>query len=638
MISQQTFELTQTDLVANMARAATHAQSAHRAAFHFVAMHKTGEFERLLDSGQPGRFDVNCSLPRCNNVSLLLAAAHFGHSDVVRMLLSRGALPNVHSDTGDTPLIVACRKGFVGVVDALLWSRQRSSSSSSSADVVDLDLRVRWTALEVAAKRGVLIIVKKLLALGARTDIGAPLHAACSVANNEGVVRLLISSRAPLNERSGGKTPLECAIAHRLPATVALLLGAGADTSALTPSGQTLLMLAVKAGDANTVRAIVEHETGARDINHVDDNGNSALSLAVAARSVTMVQLLCQRGADANYRKPDGLALLYSAARQDELGLAEALLAAGARVNEQEDDGATALSTAVCSHRWMTVDLLLRNGADASLSRAVLNQPILSHATTDDRIEALIRAGAQVNAMGVDRRTPLFYAAARQDMVAVTTLLKHGADASLGDSVLGALLEPHWYVQGNLLAAVKQVMRAGASVNGVYRATGDRPIHIALRGRVDQTVLEHLIIAGADVLAAGQNGETGAALALYDSQPSWALAAQRERATDSVRVCMLRQAIRKRRLVMIRTRAVDICLALRHVSALELVAILEHDDATLREMPFGLKYSIASAVKHFVPNSSAPKIKCAVESSRVPVDVLLTNFIVKHQAMVAQRV
>jgi ankyrin repeat protein len=635
MISQRTFELSQTELTAALARTATHAPSAFSAAFHYVAAHRTGELERLLDTGRPGQFDVNLCASSRNSASLLTVAVHFGHSDIVRLLLGRGASPNAHSDTGDTPLVVACRQGYISVVDALLQHNQRTTARPGvQLESVDVNLRVRWSALEMACKHGYLIIVKKLLAAGARCDVGAPLHAACSAgASRVDVVRYLIAGRAPLDERIDGKTALECAVARRLPAIVGVLLAAGADYSALTPSGQTLLMLAVKGGDADTVRALLERD--ATSVNVADDNGHTALTLAVAARATAIVELLCKHGADANYRKPDGgLALLYSAARQDrqniDASLAAALLAGGARINEQEPDGATALTAAVSGQFWPVVELLLAHKADASLGRAQLSAPLLSYATSVPMIDALVAAGAPVNAMSVDGRTPLFFAAARQDSFLIKALLRHGADASLGDSVLGMMLDRYWASQHTLYEMVVQLMQAGANVNAEYRASKDRPIHMAVRQRVSSYILEHLIVAGADVEAVGVGGETAINLALNlanNEHASWLLAARREVYTDTMRTITNRALIRRRRLDLIRRRAVQICLPLRHVSALELVAVLEHDNPTLREMPFGLKYSVVSAIKHFVP-SKEPKVMAPAPANRT-FDVLV-QFINKH--------
>jgi ankyrin repeat protein len=636
MISQHTFALSATELSAALARAPSHAASALSAAFHLVSAHKTGELERLLDTGRPGQFDVNRRhSARGGGASLLLAAVHFGHGDIVRLLLARGASPNAHSDTGDTPLVVACRRGFVSVVDALLLH----NSSNSQAERVDVNLRVRWSALEMACKHGLVALVKKLLAAGARTDVGAPLHAACATANVAGaadVVRYLIAARAHLDARVDGRTPLECAIARRAAPLVALLLDAGADCGALTASGQTLLMRAVKGGDDKTVRVILNHGAAASAaINVADENGHTALTLAVAAGSAPIVELLCKHGADANYRKPDGgLAPLYSAARRSDCaGVVEALLAGGARVNEQEADGATALTAAVSAHIWRAAELLLAHGADASLGRAEQSAPLLSHPTSEAMIDALVAAGAPVNAMSVDGRTPLFFAAVRQDVTALKALLRHGADASLGDSVLAMLLDRHWYSQSALLATVQLLIETGgAGVNAVFRATSDRAIHVALRQRADLSVVQHLLVAGADVDVPGLDGATAVQLATQADHSSWVLAARREHYTDTMRICTNRAIIRQRRLALIRRRAVQICLALRHVSALELVAVLEHDNPTLRDMPFGLKYTIVSAVKHFVP-SKEPKVMAVPPKNRAA-DVLV-DFITRHVALTA---
>lgn len=60
-------------------------------------------------------FVISSSLPPTGGLIPLHNASSFGHADVVRLLISHGANPNVRDNWNFTPLHEACDKGKVDV-------------------------------------------------------------------------------------------------------------------------------------------------------------------------------------------------------------------------------------------------------------------------------------------------------------------------------------------------------------------------------------------------------------------------------------------------------------------------------------------------------------------------------------------
>ena len=52
----------------------------------------------------------------------LALSAEKGHEECTRILLSEGALPNIHDNSGFTPLILAGKRGHVGVMKVQLFA------------------------------------------------------------------------------------------------------------------------------------------------------------------------------------------------------------------------------------------------------------------------------------------------------------------------------------------------------------------------------------------------------------------------------------------------------------------------------------------------------------------------------------
>lgn len=89
-------------------------------------------------------------------------ASEKGFDDCVDILLSQGALPDVHNFTGLTPLIIASRNGHASVVRSLV---------SAGCKINKPSFGIRATALHWASTNNHLECVQALLELGANVEV-----------------------------------------------------------------------------------------------------------------------------------------------------------------------------------------------------------------------------------------------------------------------------------------------------------------------------------------------------------------------------------------------------------------------------------------------------------------------------------
>lgn len=138
--------------------------------------------ECLLDMGA----DVNLHWSRSCFWTPLMRAAGSGHAHLVKLLLMRGADPEVITQGGTTALNSAAERGYAHVVEVLL---------RHSAATIDYHHPYYGTALYAGSSAGAVGTVRVLLAAGA--DPAIPTSGGCTplriaqIENHQGCVELL---------------------------------------------------------------------------------------------------------------------------------------------------------------------------------------------------------------------------------------------------------------------------------------------------------------------------------------------------------------------------------------------------------------------------------------------------------------
>jgi ankyrin repeat protein len=199
------------------------------------------------------------------------------------------------------------------------------------------------------------------------------------------------------------------------------------------------------------------------------------LVAAARARDREMVRTLLQQQVPATARQVDGATALHWAAHWDDLGIADALLAAGADVNAANELGVTPLHLA-CT-----------NGSAAMAAR-------------------LLGRGARVNETATTTGTTALMTCARSgSLEAVRALLAHGAPPDVAETFKGqtALM---WAVAENHPPVVRALIEGGANVRVRSKAGFTALLFAAQQGNVEAT--EILLAAGADVNEPAPDGIT----------------------------------------------------------------------------------------------------------------------------------
>jgi ankyrin repeat protein len=241
--------------------------------------------------------------------------------------------------------------------------------------------------------------------------------------NDLPTLRKLIRDPGPKARDARGNSPLMYAAALGSLDSMRLLLDAGSDPNASNDFAATPLMWC--AGDAAKVRLLVSK--GAK-VDARSKLGRTPLLIAAAYDGATeAARLLIEKGADVNARDESGMSVLEQAAASNHIELVRLLLAKDAAVNSADGGGFTPLLQAAGNgdRNAPLVKLLLEHGAIANVKSGdtfeiVKNGPILlGHLTplqiaagmaNYEAVEALLKAGADVNAKDVRDATPLVFA------------------------------------------------------------------------------------------------------------------------------------------------------------------------------------------------------------------------------------
>ncbi|MCY2927301.1 MAG: ankyrin repeat domain-containing protein [Planctomycetota bacterium] len=288
-------------------------------------------------------------------------------------------------------------------------------------------------ALEVAAYRDYTELAKVLLSAGAGREAGIDRALWLAVEKGHGAMAaLLVKSGADVgvtHPHYEGQTLLEMAARAGDLDTVKLLLATGAK---IPPGGGSLLYEAKSAEMAEfliaqgvpvnggagkgrpamhnrnveVIRALIAH---GGDVNAADDYGKTAMHGADAET----VKLLVAHGGNANARDKNGWTPLHHATRYSaDPELVRTLLAAGADANARNQDGQTPLKLAVDDCGVETVNVLLRAGVAVNAADNFGRTPLHEaagrfHGDGPQIVRALLDAGADVTARAKDGMTPM---------------------------------------------------------------------------------------------------------------------------------------------------------------------------------------------------------------------------------------
>ncbi|KAI6749471.1 hypothetical protein HG530_014885 [Fusarium avenaceum] len=222
----------------------------------------------------------------------LTAAAYDGTIDIIKMLLDAGA--DINSPDG-WALQHAAGEGHADVVNLLL---ERGADVNACSSHINMP---QGTALQAAVESGQSDIVDILLERGADPNLGGgefthPIIAAASK-GEEAIFKRLLDAKVDVTVMGGEymSTPLTYAAIYLPTDSIRLILDAGADINHVDNEGDTALIVTAGLGDHETVRLLLDY--GA-DVLVQNNEGLNALSKALAADRSVCVKMLVEHVSD----------------------------------------------------------------------------------------------------------------------------------------------------------------------------------------------------------------------------------------------------------------------------------------------------------------------------------------------------
>uniref|UniRef100_A0ABD2XHX6 Uncharacterized protein n=1 Tax=Trichogramma kaykai TaxID=54128 RepID=A0ABD2XHX6_9HYME len=195
--------------------------------------------EKFLELGQ----DPDCPTPESGPIDppLHLACAN-DVKNVIRLLLDRGADPNLANAEGLTPLHVICKQNYGDELAAILFE---ASDGKQRAVLIDAQDKFGRTPLHYALHQNERHrnLVEMLLRRGANPNLSnedglTPLHVICTKDIDDDLPFVFfevcdeVGRLVEVDARDKkGRTPLQWAVANLMPDVVELLLSRGADVS-----------------------------------------------------------------------------------------------------------------------------------------------------------------------------------------------------------------------------------------------------------------------------------------------------------------------------------------------------------------------------------------------------------------------
>jgi ankyrin repeat protein len=410
-------------------------------------------------------------------------AVHNGDAEVVDRLIRAGANVNAKNDFGSTPIVEAANSGNTAVIDSLL-----KGGADANATFADGE-----TVLMIVARSTNVRAAELLIARGANVNAveTQKLQTALMWASGQGqgpMVRTLIAHGANVNARSLVNATATANYSDSTykdwPSNVSTEPRAGPRA----PGGLTALLYASREGCLECVKALID---GKAILDMPDPEGITPLIMSITNFHFDVAAALIKAGAnpdrwdlwgrsplycavDMNSIPHGGRADLPSVDDTTALKVIEMLLDAGANPNLQlkllppyrnvgADRGVDGLLTigvtplvrAAKGLDAPAIRLLVAHGANLTLTGARGVTPIMAAAgmgsvdadtrgfypaTEDtaqrsrDSIEALVKAGADVNSVNpTNGQTPLHAAAFWGWNLAVQYLVDHGAKVDARD-------------------------------------------------------------------------------------------------------------------------------------------------------------------------------------------------------------
>ena len=440
---------------------------------------------------------------------LFIKAARDGNLSKVTQMLEDGIDVNAHYENGNTALMWACVNEHTHVALALLED-----------DDIKVDLANDYgnTALHQASDKGMLAVVKKLIAKDANVnkqneDGNTALIVACKYKQPDVALVLLESKDIKVDLKDeDGDTALHYASHQKMTEVVKKLIVKDADVNKQDKNGITALIWACYAKNTDIALALLESKNIEVDL--VDNNGETALHPASRQGMLAVIEKLITKGTDVNKQNRNGYTALMHACDNEHTHVALALLNVdGIEVDLVNVVGETALHRASSKGMLSVVEKLIEKRADVNKQDKRGNTALIGaceHKNTDVALALLERTGIEVDLANNNGETALHQASEKGMLAVVKRLIEKDADVNKQNdygntALMKACIVNHAYVALALLEHPD--IRVDLVTNSGYTA-----LHQASeKGML--AVVEKLIEKRADVNKQTEYGDTALIIA-----------------------------------------------------------------------------------------------------------------------------
>ncbi|KAJ4856910.1 ankyrin repeats (3 copies) domain-containing protein [Trichoderma breve] len=427
-------------------------------------------------------------------------------TQVVQLLLEKGASVDVQGREGTAPIHCAARAGNLEMVEMLLEfganidiadgygnTALHEAALNRSADIFETLCKRGCqkrrnkhgrAAFHIAAMKGLSSAVSQLgdYANSKDSQKKSPLYLAVEYGHKDFVQQLLRLPQVEVNARGyRDLTPLQVACKKGYDSITEILLDAGADIEILSDDGRTPLLHAVQEQMESTVKLLT---TRGANVNFIH-LGTTALHTAAQMGYSAIFEYLLKGGADihAGAETAAGTPLHAACTMIDGNPMIQRLIDLGAVIDETDEENQTPLHIAALYGKPANLKLLIDNGANIEARDGRGRTPALIMSFEEQRKECLrvlIKHGADVNVAGHDGRTPLYLAAGDETLEDfVPELLEAGAavDVAVDDGYTPL----HQAVYFKCTKAIKALAEHGVNTEAM-NTEGETPRMIAERG------------------------------------------------------------------------------------------------------------------------------------------------------------
>ncbi|XP_055387350.1 serine/threonine-protein phosphatase 6 regulatory ankyrin repeat subunit A isoform X6 [Condylostylus longicornis] len=474
-------------LIENGADVSVQTKAANETAFHFCAVAGNNDvLTEMISHMNPT--DIQKALNRQSSVGWtpLLIACHRGHMELVNTLLSNHARVDVFDIEGRSALHLAAERGYLQVCDALLTNKAFINSKS----------RVGRTALHLAAMNGFTHLVKFL------------------IKDHNAVIDILTLRK---------QTPLHLAAASGQLEVCKLLLELGANIEATDDLGQKPIHVAAQNNYSEVAKLFLQ-QLGTL-VNATSKDGNTCAHIAAMQGSIKVIEELMKfdrPGVISARNKLTEATPLQLAAEGGHADVVKALVRAGASCTDENKAGFTALHLAAQNGHGQVLDALKSTNSLRITSKKLGLTPIhiaAYYGQTDTVRELLASVPATVkseppnggvfipelgNESGL---TPLHLAAYSGNENVVRLLLNSAGvqvDAATTENGYNPL---HLACFGGHMSVVGLLLSRSAELLQSVDRHGKTGLHIAsMHGHYH--MVEILLGQGAEINATDKNGWT----------------------------------------------------------------------------------------------------------------------------------